>query len=101
MHQFIGDLIASGNTSKDQPDVLNAAWGLAAVAAAAGGGGVGGGSEALGFKGASLGPPQQPRPAQDKPEAEIRPGASSQRKGEARDGRGQRSKQIIFFQTFI
>lgn len=81
MHQFIGDLITSGNTSKDQPDVLNAAWGVAAAAAGSGGGG--GGGEALGSKGASLGPPQ-PRPAQDKPEAE--PGR--QRKAEGRDKRG-------------
>ncbi|KAM9353452.1 uncharacterized protein ABDE67_005825 [Symphorus nematophorus] len=88
MHQFIGDLITSGNTSKEQPlpDVLNAAWGVAGVVG--GGGGVG---EALGFKGASLEPPQQqPRPAQDKSEAEtgrqIQSGAS-QRKGEPRDRR--------------
>ncbi|XP_070767984.1 zinc finger protein 497 [Enoplosus armatus] len=80
MHQFIGDLITSGNTSKDPPDVLNAAWGVAAAAAAAAGGG-----EALGFKGASLGPLQQRRPAQDKSEAE--PGRQLQRKGEARDRR--------------
>ncbi|KAM9852143.1 uncharacterized protein ACBR49_005259 [Aulostomus maculatus] len=26
MHQFIGDLITSGNASKDQPDVVNAVW---------------------------------------------------------------------------
>lgn len=75
MHQFIGDLITSGNTSKDQPDVLNAAWGVP------------GGDEALGFKGASLEALQQPRPSQDKSEAQpgrqIQPGAS-QRKGEAR-----------------
>ncbi|XP_076594014.1 uncharacterized protein LOC143325032 [Chaetodon auriga] len=80
MHQFIGDFITSGSTSKDQPDVLNAAWGVAAAAAAAAG-------EALGFKGASLEPLPQPGPAQDKSEAEpgreIQPGAS-QRKGEAR-----------------
>ncbi|XP_044065389.1 zinc finger protein ZFMSA12A [Siniperca chuatsi] len=73
MHQFIGDLITSGNTLKDQPDVLNAAWGMA------------GGVEALGFKVASLGPPQQSRPAQDKSEAE--PGLQIQRTGEARDRR--------------
>ncbi|XP_031154677.1 zinc finger protein 3 homolog [Sander lucioperca] len=83
MHQFIGDLITSGNALKDQPDVLNAAWGMPPppVAMAAGGGG-----EALRFKGASL----EPRPARDKPEAEagrrVQPGAS-QRKGEARDRR--------------
>ncbi|XP_054478266.1 zinc finger protein 497 [Anoplopoma fimbria] len=82
VHQFIGDLITSGNALQDQPDVLNAAWGLA---------GGGGGVEALRFKGPSLEPLQQLRPARDKPEAEpgrqIQPGAS-QRKGEARDKRG-------------
>ncbi len=87
MHQFIGDLITSGNTSKDQPDVLNAAWGVPAAAAAA----AGGGGEALGFKGASLELLRQRRPAQDKSEAEpgrgTQPGAS-QRKGDARDRRG-------------
>nr|XP_046254868.1 zinc finger protein 2 homolog isoform X3 [Scatophagus argus] len=78
MHQFIGDLITSANTSKDQPDLLNAAWGVA------------GDGEALGFKVSSLEPLRQPRPAQGKSEAEpgrqIQPGAS-QRKGEARDRR--------------
>lgn len=72
MHQFIGDLISSGNGSKVQPDVLNTVWGVA-----------GGGDEAPGFKSA-------PGPSQDKPEAEpsrqTRPGAS-QRKGA---GRGRR-----------
>ncbi|XP_032374220.1 oocyte zinc finger protein XlCOF6 [Etheostoma spectabile] len=71
MHQFIGDLITSGNALKDQPDVLNAAWGVA------------GGGEVLRFKGGSL----EPRPARDKTEAEagrrVQPGAP-QRKGEAR-----------------
>ncbi|XP_051262501.1 zinc finger protein ZFP2 [Dicentrarchus labrax] len=80
MHQFI-DLITSGNASKDQPDVLNAAWGVAAA---------GGGGEALGFKGASLEPLQQPRPTRDKSETEpgrqIQPGAP-QRKRETRDRR--------------
>lgn len=84
MHQFIGDLLTSGNTSKDQPDVLNAAWGMAAAAAG------GGGGEALGFKSASLGLLEQRRPAQDKSEAEpgqqIQLGAL-QRKGEDRDRR--------------
>lgn len=89
MHQFIGDLITSGNALKDQPDVLNAAWGMPPppVAMAAGGGG-----EALRFKGASL----EPRPARDKPEAEagrrVQPGAS-QRKGEARDRREGKSSK--------
>ena len=93
MNQFIGDLITSGNTSKEQalPDVLNAAWGVAGVV----GGGVVGVGEALGFKTASVEPPQQPRPAQDKPGAETRRqirSGSSQRKGEPRDRReGQSS----------
>lgn len=82
MHQFIGDLITSGNTLKDQPDVLNAAWGVA-----------GGGTAALVFKGSSLEPLQRPPPAQEKREAEagrhIQPG-SAQRKGETRDrGEGE------------
>ncbi|XP_049440573.1 endothelial zinc finger protein induced by tumor necrosis factor alpha [Epinephelus fuscoguttatus] len=85
MHQFIGDLIASGNTLKDQPEMLNTAWGVAT-----GGGGGGGGGDALRFKGASLELLQQPRPVPDKSEAEprryIQPGAS-QRKGQARDRR--------------
>lgn len=73
VHQFIGDLITSGNALQDQPDVLNAAWGMA-------GGGV---VEALRFKGASHEPLQQQlRPVRDKSE----PG-TSQRKGEARDKR--------------
>ncbi|XP_073342037.1 uncharacterized protein [Pagrus major] len=78
MHQFIGELITSGNTSKDQPDVLSTAWGVTAAAAGAAGGG------------ASLEALQQPRPARDKSEAEpgrqMQPGAP-QRKGEARDRR--------------
>lgn len=77
MHQFIGDLITSGNTSKDQPDVVNPAWGVA-------------GAETVRFKGASHEPFQITRPAQDKTEAEmgrrVQPGAA-QRKGEARDSR--------------
>ncbi|XP_042279384.1 zinc finger protein 696 [Thunnus maccoyii] len=77
MHQFIGDIITSGSTSKDQPDVVNPAWGVA-------------GTEAVGFKGASHEPFQLARPARDKTEAEpgrqVQPGAA-QRKGEARDGR--------------
>lgn len=83
MHQFIGELITSGNTSKDQPDVLNAAWGVTAASA---GGVVGGGAGGV----ASLEALQQPRPAQNKSEAQpgrqMPPGAS-QRKGEARDRR--------------
>ncbi|XP_075965342.1 uncharacterized protein LOC142969364 [Anarhichas minor] len=73
MHQFIGDLITSGNALQDQPDVLNAAWGVA---------GGSGGVEALRFKGASHEPLQQLRPVRDRSE----PG-TSQRKGEARDKR--------------
>ncbi|XP_056300346.1 zinc finger protein 79 [Pseudoliparis swirei] len=76
VHQFIGDLITSGNALQDQPDVLNAAWGVA-----------GGGVEALRFKGASFEPLQQLRPGRDKSEAEpgrqIQPGPS-QRKGDKR-----------------
>ncbi|XP_030250153.1 zinc finger protein 79 isoform X1 [Sparus aurata] len=83
MHQFIGELITSGNTSKDQPDVLNAAWGVTAASA---GGVVGGGAGGV----ASLEALQQPRPAQNKSEAQpgrqMPPGAS-QRKGEAGDRR--------------
>ncbi|GAA6226919.1 zinc finger protein 436-like [Lates japonicus] len=83
MHQFIGDLLTSGNSSKDQPDGLNAAWGMAHV-------GGGGAAAALGFKGASLEPLQPPPPTQDKTEAEpgrhIQPRAT-QRKGESRGRR--------------
>lgn len=93
MHQFIGDLMASGNASKDQPDVLNAVWGLATagISAAAGTGGgpgsAGGtGTEALGFKAASLEALTQPTPGQGKT-------GLQQRKGEARGRReGQRSQ---------
>ncbi|KAM8870121.1 uncharacterized protein AB9W97_017111 [Spinachia spinachia] len=89
VHQFIGDLITSGNALEDQPDVLNAAWGVAAAAAAAGVGGGGGGVEAR-FKGASLEPLQQQRPVRDKSEAEpgrrIQAGTAP-RKGQARDKR--------------
>lgn len=88
MHQFIGDLITSGSTSKDQPDVVNPAWGVA-------------GTEAVGFKGASHEPFQLARPARDKTEAEpgrqVQPGAA-QRKGEARDGReGEGFKYIYIY----
>ncbi|XP_019131649.1 zinc finger protein 835 [Larimichthys crocea] len=76
MHQFIGDLITSGNTSKDQPHVLNAAWGVAAAAA--------GGGEVLGFKGALLDHLQDKSVGE--PGGQIQPGAS-QRKGEVRDRR--------------
>ncbi|KAF1387720.1 hypothetical protein PFLUV_G00082900 [Perca fluviatilis] len=86
MHQFIGDLLTSGNALKDQPDVLNAAWGMPPPPPAITMAGAAGGGEALRFKGASL----EPRPARDKPEAEagrrVQPGAS-QRKGEVRDRR--------------
>ncbi|XP_068179388.1 zinc finger protein 79 isoform X2 [Antennarius striatus] len=76
MHQLIGDLITSGNTGKDQPDMLTAAWGVAAA------------NEVLGFKGASLELLEQPISTQDKPEAsqEIQPG-TSHRKAESRDRR--------------
>ncbi|XP_056236797.1 endothelial zinc finger protein induced by tumor necrosis factor alpha isoform X1 [Seriola aureovittata] len=79
MHQYIGDLITSGNTSKDQPDVLNAVWGM-----------TGGDAVALGFKGPSLEPLPHPPLAQDKTGAEpgrhIQPGAT-QSKGDARHRR--------------
>lgn len=89
MHQFIGDFITSANPSKNQHDVLNASWGLAAAAAAAVGGG-GGGGTSLGFKAASFEALQLPRPAQEKTDAEpsrrIQPGAP-QRKGGTRERR--------------
>lgn len=72
VHQFIGDLITSGNASKDQPDVLNAVWGVA------------GGDDALGFKVPSVEPLQQLRSARGKSDTE--PGRQNQRK-EARDRR--------------
>ncbi|KAM9310618.1 uncharacterized protein KZ484_026469 [Pholidichthys leucotaenia] len=78
MHQFIGDLLTSGNPSKNQPDVLNSAWGMP----------VSGSSTAtaalLGFKATSLEPLHPLRPVQDKTQSEagrrIQPGPS-QRKG--------------------
>ena len=74
MHQFIGDLISSGNGSKAQPDVVNTVWGVA------------GGGEAPGFK-------SVPGAGLDKPEAEpsrqTRPGASPRKAG----GRGRREGQ--------
>uniref|UniRef100_UPI0037E81150 zinc finger protein 79 n=1 Tax=Semicossyphus pulcher TaxID=241346 RepID=UPI0037E81150 len=80
MSQFIGDLVTSGNGTKNQPDVLNPAWGVV-------GDGADGSGEGVVFRGASLGPLQLPQSAQDKPEMEpgrqIQPGAS-QRKGETR-----------------
>ncbi|KAM6994477.1 uncharacterized protein LKV04_006856 [Tautogolabrus adspersus] len=57
MHQFIGDLVTSGNSTKNQPDVLNAAWGVVE-------GGADGASEAVGYRGALLGL----KPTQDKQE---------------------------------
>lgn len=80
MHQYIGDLLTSGNASKDQPDVLSAVWGVPAS------------DDALGFKGATLELLQPPiRPViRDKPEAEPlrrnQPGGQ-QRKEETRDKR--------------
>ncbi|XP_041843250.1 zinc finger protein 79 [Melanotaenia boesemani] len=80
MHQFIGDLLSSGNPSKKQPDMLNAAWGVTAA-----------GSAALGIKASSLEPLQPPRPAQERgraaPGRSIQPGAT-QRMGEVRDREG-------------
>ncbi|XP_034552818.1 zinc finger protein 227 [Notolabrus celidotus] len=89
MHQFIGDLITSGSSTKNQPNGLNAAWGVVGDGADGGGGG-GGSGESVGFRGASLGPPLQPQPPQEKPEAEpgkqIQIGAT-QRKEETRPAR--------------
>lgn len=89
MHQFIGDLITSGNASssqtlKEQPDVIHAAWGLAA-------------GEALGFKGASLDPVRPPRPPPDKADPasgrQTQPGQRAQGRAEVRDTReGEGSK---------
>lgn len=85
MHQYIGDLLTSGNASKDQPDVLSAVWGVPAS------------DDTLGFKGATLELLQPPiRPViRDKPEAEsLRRNLSGglQRKEESRDKReGQSS----------
>lgn len=86
MHQYIGDLLTSGNASKDQPDVLSAVWGVPA------------GDDALGFKGATLELLQPPiRPViRDKPEAEpLRRNQSGglQRKEETRDKREGQSPQ--------
>ncbi|XP_029929235.1 oocyte zinc finger protein XlCOF8.4 isoform X2 [Myripristis murdjan] len=79
MHQFIGDLITSGNSSgqslKEQTDVLHVAWGVA-------------GGDALGLRGVQLEPLTQTRPAQDKPdpchERRLLSGAA-ERRGEVRD----------------
>ncbi|CAG6015753.1 unnamed protein product [Menidia menidia] len=77
MNQFIGDLLSSGNPSKNQPDVLNAAWGGAAAS--------------LGLKPTSLEPLEPPRAAHNKggtaPGRPAHPGAA-QGTGEARE-RGQ------------
>lgn len=83
MHQFIGDLLTSGNASKEQPDVLGAVWGVPAA------------DDALAFKGASLELLQPPiRPVRDKSDTEAlrrNQSAALQRKEEARDKReGQR-----------
>ncbi|XP_068614670.1 zinc finger protein 79 [Brachionichthys hirsutus] len=77
MHQLIGDLITPGNTEKDQPDLLTAAWG-----------GAGAAGEVLGLKGASPELLEQPRSSHDKSEAgrRLQPGPP-QRKGESRDRR--------------
>ncbi len=98
MHQFIGDLLTSGNSSKDQSDVLNATWGGAAARA-------GGGGDALGFKSASLEPLQQPRPVRVESGAEpvrrLQP-VASQRKGEARERReGKHSKEALSLQILF
>lgn len=83
MHQFLGDLITSGNPSKNTPDVLNAAWGVAGVGGGGGSGGSGVADAALGFKATSLEPL---RPVQEKTAA-----GSSQRNRESRDRREGRS----------
>lgn len=75
MHQFLGDLITSGNSSKNPPDVFNAAWGVAGGGAADG---------ALAFKATSLEPL---RPVREKMGA-----GASQRARETRDRREGRSR---------
>ncbi|XP_030604873.1 zinc finger protein 835 isoform X1 [Archocentrus centrarchus] len=76
MHQFLGDLITSGIPSKNPPDVLNAAWGVAAGVGGSSGGN-GAADAALGFKATSLEPL---RPAQEKTGA-----GSSQRTRDRRE----------------
>lgn len=79
MHQYIGDLLTSGNAAKEQPDVFSAVWGVAAT------------DDPLGFKGPTLELLQPPiRPViRDRPETELlrRESGGLQRKEEARDKR--------------
>ncbi|KAM4568280.1 uncharacterized protein V3H82_012490 [Fundulus diaphanus] len=75
MHQYISDLLTSGNQSKNAPDVRGAAWGATAVAAGV----------PLGLKAPSLQPLQ---PVQERREAAPgRPlhAGASHRRTEARD----------------
>ncbi|XP_038141360.1 zinc finger protein 79 [Cyprinodon tularosa] len=77
MHQYISELLASGNQSKNAPDVRNAAWGTAAA------------SVPLGVKASSMQPLQALQQVQERREAA--PGrainaGSSNRRAEARDG---------------
>ncbi|XP_047216555.1 zinc finger protein interacting with ribonucleoprotein K isoform X1 [Girardinichthys multiradiatus] len=78
MHQYISDLLTSGNQSKNTPDVTNAAWGTTTAAAGV----------PLGLKASSLQPLQGLEPVQERREAApgrlIHPGASH-RRAEARD----------------
>ncbi|KAM3873405.1 uncharacterized protein ACN63O_002434 [Diretmus argenteus] len=79
MHQFIGDLMTSGNASgqslKEQQDALHSAWGLA-------------GGDALGLRVAPLEPLAQPRPPQDRPGPHPHvPSGAAERRGEIRDRR--------------
>uniref|UniRef100_A0A1A7YSV2 C2H2-type domain-containing protein n=1 Tax=Iconisemion striatum TaxID=60296 RepID=A0A1A7YSV2_9TELE len=73
MHQFIGELLTSGNLSKNQP---NSAWGV---------------TPGLGFKSTSLQPLQTLRPVQDKRHENraVQPGTSQRRedRGEGLDVR--------------
>lgn len=84
VNQFNGNLMAPGNTTKHQPDVVNVAWGLP------------GSAEAVGFKSVSLDHLQQPRHAQNQPQGEPgkqnRPGASQSQEG--RDRREGKTKQF-------
>ncbi|MEQ2160438.1 hypothetical protein GOODEAATRI_033730 [Goodea atripinnis] len=77
MHQYISDLLTSGNQSKNTPDVTNAAWGTTTAAGVP-----------LGLKASSLQPLQGLEPVQERTEAApgrpIHPGASH-RRAEARD----------------
>ncbi|CAJ1061591.1 zinc finger protein 227 [Xyrichtys novacula] len=82
MHQFIGDLMTSGSSSKNQPDVLSAAWGVVRDSPHGRSSG-----EAVGFRDTSLGPLLQTQTTQEKPQAESQKRIqteASQRKEETR-----------------